>query len=175
MKIRRAVIEDVDGIVHVHIHSLKSSHNAILPDEFLDGLDNDWSEPRFTQTLKQPLNDSLIYVAEDDYGAIVGFIWGGRERKGNDTYKGEIYAIYILQAYQRKGLGRRLTFELANHLQDLGIHSLLVWVIANNYPSRSFYEGIGGRKVSEGTFEMMGNIYRDVAYGWTDISQTLLR
>jgi GNAT superfamily N-acetyltransferase len=53
-----------------------------------------------------------------------------------------------LDAYQRQGLGRRLTAAAVNWLLQSGLSSMLVWVLADN-PSRAFYGALGGRYVAE--------------------------
>jgi len=55
-----------------------------------------------------------MYVAEAATGAIAGFAHSGPERSGHKLYAGELYAIYLLAAYQRQGLGRQLTRAVAN-------------------------------------------------------------
>ncbi|WP_158082145.1 GNAT family N-acetyltransferase [Paenibacillus ferrarius] len=169
MKIRNAVLEDVDGIVKVHIDSLKTSHIGILPSDFLDNLTHEWSSPRFTEALSKPLKDASLYIAENENGKIVGFIWGGAERNGDDVYQGEIYAIYVLNEYQGAGIGRQLVEALVEDLLRHHIRSMLVMVFAENISSRRFYEAMGGRKIREGTVTVKGEVYKDVVYGWTNI------
>ena len=53
-------------------------------------------------------DNHFIYVAENEAGQIVGFADGGPERARDMTFKGELYAIYILNDYQRQGVGRHL-------------------------------------------------------------------
>jgi ribosomal protein S18 acetylase RimI-like enzyme len=173
MNIRTAVLEDVNGIVKVHIDSLKTSHIGILPQDFLDNLTHEWSTPRFTEALSKPLKDVSLFVAENENGQIVGFIWGGPERKGDEVYKGEIYAIYVLNEYQGAGVGRQLVKALVDDLISRNIGSMLVKVLVENISSRRFYEAIGGRKIREGTVIVKGEVYKDVVYGWTNIKYSL--
>jgi len=51
-------------------------------------------------------------VAEDA-GRVVGFITGGDERNKDDIYRGEIYTLYVLKHFQRRGIGGRLVSALA--------------------------------------------------------------
>ncbi len=81
---------------------------------------------------------------------------GGPERSGDPVYTGELYAIYLLEGWQRRGIGRRLTIEVVRQLTQQGLTSLLVWVLAEN-PSRRFYEALGGRQVRE-KLEMTGGV-----------------
>lgn len=170
MNIRKATLEDTEGIVRVHIDTLKRTHIGILTEEFLNNLNYEWSSPRFTETLSNPKRAVSLYVAENEEKQIIGFIWGGPERRGDEFYKGEIYAIYVLPEYQGVGIGKRLVKCLVLDLISHGINSMLVMVFADNLPSRHFYEKIGGQIVSEGVVNIMGIEYRDVVYGWSNNS-----
>ena len=54
-----------------------------------------------------PQSSGWVYVAENDAGEIVGFACGGPERSGDPVYTGELYGIYVLPEYHRRGIGRR--------------------------------------------------------------------
>jgi ribosomal protein S18 acetylase RimI-like enzyme len=117
--------------------------------------------------LSKPVGHSLVYVAEDDAGNIIGFASGGPERSGDPVYSGQVYAIYLLESWQGQGIGRQLTITLVRQLIQRGFTSLLIWVMADN-PSRRFYEALGGQQVRERR-DMTGGVeVRDVAYGWLD-------
>jgi ribosomal protein S18 acetylase RimI-like enzyme len=117
--------------------------------------------------LSKPVGHSLVYVAEDDAGNIIGFASGGSERSGDPVYSGQVYAIYLLESWQGQGIGRQLTITLVRQLIQRGFMSLLIWVMADN-PSRLFYEALGGQRVRERR-EMTGGVeVMDVAYGWLD-------
>ncbi|MDQ8739334.1 GNAT family N-acetyltransferase [Paenibacillus sp. LHD-38] len=173
MKIRRAVFDDVKGIVHVHIESIKSSHVSILPQDFLDNLTHEWSTPRFTETLRNPPKDVSLLVAEDERGKIIGFIWGGPERKGDTEYKGEIYAVYVLSEFRGVGVGRQLVSALVEDLISFNIDSMLVMVFESNLASRRFYEAMGGCEIREGFAIVNGEQYKDVVYAWNNINGVL--
>ena len=51
-----------------------------------------------------------------------------------------------------------------------GLHSLLVWVLANN-PSQDFYSALGGQRVYEQEITIGGARLVEVAYGWLDIRE----
>jgi GNAT superfamily N-acetyltransferase len=106
-------------------------------------------------------------VAQDEK-SIVGFASGGPERSGHLHYDGELYAIYILDAYQCQGIGRELVSRVAERLLEQGMESLVVWVLAVT-PSRRFYERLGGKEAAEKTVHIGGVQLDEVAYGWCDI------
>ena len=110
------------------------------------------------------------FVAEVEEDGIVGFAQGGPERDGDRTYLGELYAIYVLQPFQRGGFGHALFSAVTERLILDGFPSMLLWVLQDNRPACRFYEALGGKRVSEKTIEIGGANLVEVAYGWQDIA-----
>ena len=92
---------------------------------------------------------------------------GGPENTGDPTYKGELYAIYLLKAYQSQGTGRRLATTLVKRLLQEGITSMLLWTLPAS-PASRFYEALGGQQVKTIRSELGGVMLDEVTYGWTD-------
>jgi L-amino acid N-acyltransferase YncA len=168
MKIREAREEDAVSIAKIHVDSWRTTYRNIIANTFLEALSYDDRERYWRSLLEKQDRTSLIYVAEDDDGEMIGFACGGPAREDNPTYKGEVFAIYILQEAQRRGIGRHLTTAIVQRLVQQGIESMLIWVLADN-PARKFYEALGGQYLQEKQVEIGGVKLREVAYGWTDI------
>jgi L-amino acid N-acyltransferase YncA len=168
MKIREARAEDAASIAKVHVDSWRTTYRDIIANTFLEALSYEDRERYWRSLLERPERTSLLYVAEDDDGEIIGFACGGPEREGNPTYKGEIFAIYVLLEAQRRGIGKQLVAAIVQRLLQQKIESLLIWVLADN-PSRAFYEALGGQLVQEKPIEIGGVKLREVAYGWKNI------
>ena len=115
-----------------------------------------------------------MLVAETEEGEIVGFAYGAPEREGNSLYRGELFAIYVLEAYQRTRIGRRLFTAAGQRLQTAGLDSMLLWVLRDNHPARRFYELMGGEYVEEKTIKIGGTDLIEVAYGWKDITKIVI-
>jgi GNAT superfamily N-acetyltransferase len=172
MHIRPATGADVGGIARVHVDSWRTTYQGILPDDYLATLTYERRESLWRKICARPVGHRLVYVAEETPGDIVGFASGGPERSGDPVYTGEIYAIYLLQRWQGRGLGRRLIVRLVRRLRARGLTSLLIWVLADN-PSCRFYEALGGRLVRD-KLETTGGVQLfEVAYGWLDL-QTII-
>lgn len=168
MRIRPARPTDAGAIAKVHVDSWRMTYKGIVPDEHLANLSYEQRERTWQNILANPDNARFVYVAEDAEGEIIGFASGGPERSGDPVYKGEIYAIYLHAAHQRRGIGRRLTVAIAERLMQAGMPSMLIWVLAKN-PSRAFYETLGGQQVHEKQITIDGATLLEVAYGWRDI------
>ncbi len=166
MTIREARPEDASGIARVHVETWRTTYPGIMPQEHLDTL----SVPDHEQMWRDRLEHThggwtYVYVAVIDTGEIVGFASGGRVRTEDTEYQGEVYALYVLQAQQRQGMGRMLVQTLARRLSGEGLPTLLIWVNAHNSACR-FYEVLGGVHARTGQREIRGVTYDDIGYGW---------
>ena len=175
--IRPATLGDALGIAKVHIDTWRSTYQGIVPATYLDRMSYEDRERRWIQILQEAETEGkaahFVFVAEDEPGQIVGFVAGGYNRNEDPLYESELYAIYILEAYHGRGIGRRLTLTLIKKLVELGIKTMLLWVFETN-PARRFYEALGGQVVRISSFEIEGVTLNEVAYGWLDI-RTLLK
>ena len=102
--IRKAKLKDANAIAQVHVDAWKTTYSGILPLAYIEKQTYAKRCDRWKKMLEasKVKTDHLIYVAEFQ-GEIIGFVDGGIARSVNPGYKGEIYALYILEAYQRKG------------------------------------------------------------------------
>ncbi len=132
-RIRKANKEDASEIAYVHVESWKSTYKGIVSDKYLQSLSIVERKEKWKQILS---NSHKTYVVETKEGRIAGFVSFGVERLKQK--EGELYAIYLLSEFHKKGLGREL-FQLAStNLKAEGYDTMLVWVIKNN-PSKYFY------------------------------------
>jgi ribosomal protein S18 acetylase RimI-like enzyme len=162
MMIRTAIPDDCAAIAHVHIEGSRTTYRGIVNDDYLDALSH---EKRTAQWLKNLEQDQITLVAENENHVVVGFADGGPERTGRTDYRGELYAIYLLEECRRQGLGRRLVERIFESLVKAGMDSVLIWVLADN-PCRRFYEALGGKLVGEKEIEIGKQRLRQVAYGF---------
>ena len=166
VRIRAAQPTDAAAIAHVHVDSWRTTYKGIVPDAYLATLSYEERTQQWRTVLSQPTT-SVVYVAEDDSGQVIGFASGGAERGGDPDYTGELYAIYLLHDVQQRGLGSQLTAAVVQKLLQDGLTSLLVWVLAAN-PACRFYESLGGQRLYDKLITIGGAPLVEVAYGWRD-------
>lgn len=170
MIVRPAKIADAPAIARVNVDTWRTAYRTIVPADYLANFSYEKRESSWLEIISTAENNAhFVYVAENKSGKIVGFAAGGRERMGKYMYQGELFAIYILEDYQRQGIGRKLVGCVAEKLADLDLNSLLVWVLGDNSACR-FYEVLGGEKVDELQTSRAGVRLKEIAYGWTDIA-----
>lgn len=169
MIVRPAKIADAPGIARVNVDTWRTAYRTIVPADYLANLSYEKRESNWREILLNAENTvNFVCVAENNSGEVVGFAAGGRERTGKYIYQGELFAIYILEEYQRQGIGRKLVSYVATKLAETNLNSLLVWVLADNRACK-FYEALGGEKVDEEQTSRAGVLLNEIAYGWTDI------
>jgi ribosomal protein S18 acetylase RimI-like enzyme len=164
--IREAIPEDASGIAQVHIQSWQTSYRGMVPDEVLDNLSIKRREGYWQQITSGSEILHFVFVAENEQEEVVGFASGGRSRQESLPFAGELYAIYLLEAYKRQGIGIKLFQAAIERLIVEGIDSMMLWVLADNYPARRFYEKMAGKYVTEQTITIGGKELLEVAYGW---------
>ena len=109
-----------------------------------------------------------MYVAEVQEQGIVGFADFGEPREIIAAYEGELYAIYLLTVFQRKGIGERLFNQGVEFLIRSGKSSMYLLALAVS-PYKSFYEKMGGQIIGRKQIEIEGVMYDELVYGWENL------
>lgn len=165
--IQKASIEDAQGIAEVHIRSWQSSYRGIIADSYLNDLNIAQKADWWTKALSQ---GASVYIAETEQ--IVGFASAGKNSDPGSIYQGELYAFYLLEEYQRRGVGKLLFNEVVKELLARELGSMIVWVLQDN-PSKNFYINQGGQYIKEKEIRIGEQILTEEAYGWNDLSNMI--
>jgi GNAT superfamily N-acetyltransferase len=145
VEIRTATEVDLDSIAQVLVDTWRTTFRGLLSAEFLDGMSYAYQRDRHRRTMRR---ERVVYFVATDVRSkqVIGFANGGPNREPEYQYPGELYALYVLQAYQGRGIGSRLFRSLGNELLQLSLSPMLIWVLVNN-PNRDFYRRAGGREI----------------------------
>jgi ribosomal protein S18 acetylase RimI-like enzyme len=163
VKIRKAAPEDAPAIGLVQVESWRKTYSGIVPDAYLAALDDEERAAAWKQDLVS--GRMFVFVAEDQWG-IFGFIAGGGIRDAIEGYDAELYAIYLMPARQRRGVGQELALTLRDAFLMNGFNSMVVWVLERNLPAVSFYKRIGGIQIAHKTIVIGGAVLSELAFGW---------
>ena len=167
--VRKASPTDASAIAHVYVASWRSTYGGLLPPAVLRGM-SEVRETLFWWTaLCAQRPRSVTLVMQDRQGKAIGFIAAGPERAVAGGQRAEVYTLYLLEEFQRRGLGTRLLAGAADALQAGGFGSLVVWVLAGN-PARAFYEHLGAERVAARTIRMGGQSVHELAFAWPDLA-----
>jgi GNAT superfamily N-acetyltransferase len=150
--IRRATVDDAEGIGAVHVASAQAAYRGIMPDAYLDSLDPCRRSEQWQQALasgrqigwtRSGSGETLVLVAEDSSGRIVGIAALGAERGGRDPAVGELHMINLAPQVWGRGVGTALLRSCEHELRQLGFQQAVLWVLEGNSRARRFYEREG--------------------------------
>ncbi len=169
--VHAATRADAAGIARVHVDTWRTTYRGLVRRSFLDSLSYEQRERQWRTALDRP-DGGPIVIAREPGAPVVGFAAGGPERSGRRDYDGELYALYVLEPYQRHGLGSALLAAVVEGLRARGHDRLLAWVLNDN-PAVGFYLGRGGLRVDERSVPVGGEVLREVAFGWSELAPLL--
>lgn len=131
MRIRAARgTDDFQAIAQIYLTTWRATYTGLFDQTFLDGL---------TTAVWHPDQQwQRMFLAETDAGELVGVCTYGPSRTSELADWGEVYAIYILPAYQHRGLGPRLLTAALDQLKRR-YRTAYLWVLRNNVSAVHFY------------------------------------
>ena len=152
----------------MHAESWRTSYAGILPAAVVDAESAGKTEEGWRRRLSRASGANAVFAAEAE-GQLVGFASCGPGRDPLGPLEGEVYALYLLQEHQRRGLGRALVAECARHFVRQGVFGFYLWVLKANR-ARLFYESVGGEPVAEKEESLGGHAFGEIAYAWRDLT-----
>lgn len=131
--------EEIRGKAYVHWKSWQEAYRGIVDAGYLEHLT---LETCLDRAYRYPEN-ILVAKAGD---AVVGFAAAGKYRSASEeaSDEGEVYALYVLEAYQKQKVGYELMRRCLTKLSDCRV--IYVWVLRDNAKAIAFYEKVGFRK-----------------------------
>jgi len=145
----------------------QETYPGIVNQQFLDNLSNT-EQQRIelnNMTYDESIKDTLVLEIDNN---IIGFIRYGKSEEDINT--GEIFALYILSKYKRKGYGKQLVQQATKELIKAGYNNMIIGCISKN-PSNEFYKHIGGTKIKERPFPKTGDNLIENIYYFEDIQK----
>ncbi|MEA4920040.1 MAG: GNAT family N-acetyltransferase [Clostridiaceae bacterium] len=135
---RKAGISDAKGIAYVHYKAWIEAYTGLIHEDYLAARSQEKSMGIFERS-----GCKNIIVACSDEG-IIGFCIYDKARDSDlPPSFGEIQAIYVLEKYQRMGVGHGLLQSAFEELEAEGYLSVCLWVLKANKKGIGFYEKNG--------------------------------
>ena len=154
---RDATQNDVAELGKLHAITWAQTYNAKNPNIQLRQYQ--WQKA-FTEE-----NDGTWFciVVVNKNNELIGFAKGIiNKNKDSAEKQGDLNKIYLLNDYQRIGLGTKLIGHVARRFLSIGVNNMVLFGVPQN-PSCSFHEAMGGERLysDKGTF--------DSGYRWRDL------
>ncbi len=143
---RKATIADCYALAVLKGIVWNTTYKGIYSDDTLANYDIPKNQAIFESIVANP--DIELYVAECDQ-QIIGLMTCGKPFKPFRHYEQEIGLLYILKAYQRRGIGKSFFNIARNQTLKQGHTEFLVSVNKQNSNAISFYLAMGGMIILE--------------------------
>ncbi len=167
MSYRKATAEDAADMSRINAKSWKSAYRGIVPDEYLDTLEeNHWEEYFSGLLAREEVQGQKAYVLSH-VGEALGSIVYGPARDEDKAEQGwaEIVACYLDPAYFDKGIGGQMLTPALEDLKEKGFEKVFAWVLEGNSRGRRFYEKHGFAPAEDTLqLEVGGRIVRALRY-----------
>ena len=166
--IRKATIAEAEKVAEIKIEGWQTAYRGIIDDNFLDNMNiNDEIEKR-----KNNIENGVEIIVAELNNEIVGFCLYRNYIKEPDNYPDadcEISSLYVSSLLKRKGIGTKLIKYVIQKLKNEGKTQMILGCLKENYPSRAFYEKMGGKYLKTENIKFGNKEYEEVIYEY-DIS-----
>lgn len=168
MIIRAARPDDRDAITALHISSMQRTYAPYLPGRYLMELTPPQRRELWAERFKPAADERYLIHVAFDQTILAGFVCISIQP--DDAWGNLIDNLHIDEAYQRKGLGRRLLSSGISSLpSNHAERPLHLVVYEENTGARSLYDSLGGRVVEKVERELEpGRIHVLLRYQWQD-------
>ena len=139
----------------VYAEGWRAGYRGLVPEDFLSSLTAEGCAPR-----QEAISADGCLVAEAD-GVLCGLIAFGPARDGGPH--SEIYALYVLPAAWRQGIGGQLLRSAMDVLAGR-YDGVCLWTLAGNARARAFYERMGLCHVGMRTIAIAGQTLEEAGY-----------
>lgn len=171
LALRRSGPADAAAIAAIHVAAWREAYPGLMPESMIAARTVADRTRLWRRVLADPADAVFLALRA---GRPCGFVAAGTQRDAGLAargFAGEITALYVLAADQRRGVGRALMAAAARRLAEAGHRSAALWVLEANAPARAFYRRLGGAELAAREEVEPEAVIREVAYGWTDLNR----
>ena len=141
ISIRRAYAADGETIAHIINAAWRVAYRGIVPQGYLDTLDEIPRESRLAEGLQK--TPTLRYYLLEENGLPVGAASLHPTHDKDLTNTAEFTFFYLHPRVWRRGYGRLLLDRLKADARQRGFRQICCWVLKENTRAISFYESQG--------------------------------
>jgi len=135
---------DLPGIARVLADVRRTAYGHFRSRRALD-LSYEEMAAKVRRELFRPEEPAIVHVACLD-GEVIGFVAAGPYAESPEELDGEVYRLFVHEAYQRLGIGTRLLRLAVQDLQRQGYTRVFLWAFAES-AAPAYYERLGWQVV----------------------------
>ena len=162
--IRNATIDDIEKIADIKIEGWQTAYRGIIDDDFLDSMDRE----KEIEKRRNNIENGVSIVVAKLNNEIVGFCLYRNYNNYPEKFKKEadceISSLYVTSKLKRNGIGRKIMQYVIELLKKEGKTKMILGCLKENYPSRAFYDKMGGKIMDYDEIEFGDKKYGLVIY-----------
>ena len=142
VKFQSVAIEEIPTLVRMRFETRVETYSEIYPREWIEGFDFEASEERFRGIATDPEQRLCFMIVN---GERAGYLCFGRElEKTMPENSICINMLYLLRAYQRRGIGSLALEYVRNYCSEIGRDRFYNGCNMHNENAMRFYRAMGG-------------------------------
>jgi len=134
--IREMTKNDIEGKAYVHYKSCHETYSGLISDIYMKNI----TLEKCIDTVNKYPENTIVAIADSK---VAGFACYGQSRDEDMSDTGELIALYLLEKYKGRGIGKLLADACFEKMSDYTRVSL--WVLSQNKNAIGFYENYGFR------------------------------
>lgn len=109
-------------------------------------------------------NYFIVAVQNEEILGFARYTDYNRSNPDDTNIDSEICALYVKPELKRSGIGTLLFNYITDSFKQKGKTKMILWCLKENYPSRKFYEKMGGKVYSYQNIKIGEQFYEEVGY-----------
>jgi len=170
LNIRTLTPDDFQQAAQIHVQVRQSAYATFFPSDSL--LEMNWQADvtEFKEWWREWTYPPFGYIAEVNQ-KMVGFVMAGRiddDPTSNDEPHGfdcEIYKLFILDEWQKRGIGTRLLKAALEELIQQAGERVCIWSYSEG-AAPDYYRHLGGEVVLQTYHQINGRNIPVLVFGW---------
>lgn len=160
--IRNIEKEDIPAVVDIQISGWQTAYKGIVDDLFLNSMN---IEERIKQR-NQDYNQGGFIVAELNKQIVSYCRYVNSNVLSPETPEidCELSALYVKPNLKNNGIGTKMFQYVINEFKAQNKTKMIIWCLKDNFPSRNFYEKMGGKIIKERPITIGNKNYMEVGF-----------
>ncbi len=154
--------KDLECLAKLHVEVWNQTYASMMTPE-MQKQNQYASRLQFWKKTLKDKDPKKIFRLAKFKGQIAGFIAAGLLPRDDLGFDAELYAINILEAYHKLGIGKKLMEAAFAFCRSHGAKNIYLWVAARNVNAVDFYTKLGGKRE---TFTKVNRGLDHICFSW---------
>lgn len=170
IEIRKGNPEDLEEITYVNRKTWKTTYPTIIEQDFLNNISLTIPKDVLEIKKREIIEKKANYIVALDNNKVIGMLKYLTTNNKNYKDTAEIQALYLLEKYQKKGIGKQMVNIAIKEMLKNNYKNMIIGCLEEN-PSNEFYKKIGGKYIGKRDFLLNGKTYRENVYFYKNIAE----